>query len=85
MQYVIGILAMALCVALVVKNEWFVQNIGRSAWAEDKFSGMGGTRTFYKLVGVCGFFLTLMWMTGALGDMVLAIFLPMFGGLTPGA
>lgn len=85
MTYVLGILAMAAGAAMTIKNEWLVQNIGRSAWAEDKLGGMGGTRTFYKLLGVGVFILSLLIMTGTLGEIVLAIFLPLFGGLTPGA
>lgn len=78
MKYVFGILIIALGVLFVIKTDWFIQNFGRSEWAEDKLGG-GGTRLFYKLIGIIAIILSLMGMTGALGEVILSILGPLFG------
>ena len=50
-RIIIGILMVAIGIVLVLKTEWFVQNFGTSAWAEEKLGYSGGTRLMYKLVG----------------------------------
>jgi len=52
MQYFIGIMAILVGAALILKTEWFVQNFGASAWAEEHFGTTGGTRIMYKLIGI---------------------------------
>jgi len=56
MQYFIGIACVLIGVALILKTEWFLENFGSSAWAEDKFGTSGGSRTLYKLIGLVGIF-----------------------------
>ena len=51
MKYILGILAIALGAAMVIKTQWFVENFGHSAWAEAKLGG-GGTRLMYKIMGI---------------------------------
>lgn len=48
----IGIVAALVGVALVIKTEWFIQNFGSNAWAEEKFGFSGGTRLMYKTIGI---------------------------------
>tara|TARA_Y100001970_G_C14051874_1_gene759388 strand:+ start:163 stop:405 length:243 start_codon:yes stop_codon:yes gene_type:complete len=78
MKYILSILAIALGVFMVIKTEWFLQNFGRSAWAEDKLGG-GGTRLMYKLLGIFVIFISLSVMTGSMEGMVLAVLGPLFG------
>ena len=39
-------------VLLIIKTEWFVQNFGTNAWAEEKLGSSGGTRLLCKLIGI---------------------------------
>lgn len=52
MRYFIGIGLVLLGVALVLKTEWFIQNFGLNAWAEEKIGMSGGTRLMYKVLGI---------------------------------
>ncbi len=56
MRYFIGILMVAAGVFLVIKTEWFIQNFGTNAWAEEHMGYNGGTRLMYKLIGVAFIF-----------------------------
>ena len=77
MKYLIGILAIALGIVLVIKTPWFVENFGTSAWAEEHLGG--GTYTFYKLFGVFIIIIAMLGMTGFLGGIILGIFGRLFG------
>ncbi len=79
MKYFIGISAIALGIVLVIKTNWFVENFGRSEWAETHLGG-GGTYTFYKLLGIVIIFVAMMGMTGLLGNFILGTFGKLFGG-----
>lgn len=46
----IGFLIVGVGFIFVWKSEWFLINIGRVDWAEQKLSG--GSRIFYKLLGL---------------------------------
>ncbi|MFH0857804.1 MAG: hypothetical protein V1848_03600 [Candidatus Magasanikbacteria bacterium] len=75
LKYIVGIGAVAFGFFMVIKTEWFVQNLGTSAWAEEHM----GTRMFYKLVGLTFIVGAVLLATGALGDMFLSIFGRLFG------
>ncbi len=47
-----GILIIVGGIALVIKSDWFLSNFGRINWAEQHLGLEGGTRLFYKLLGV---------------------------------
>ena len=55
----------------VLKTEWFIKGFGRIKWAE---LHMGGTRTFYKALGVFIIILSFMLLTGTLQVFVLWFF-----------
>lgn len=66
MHYFIGAIIVIICSLFILKTEWFVQNFGTVAWAEEHLGTSGGTRLFYKLLGLIGIFigfivLTNMW------------------------
>ncbi|MBU0661592.1 hypothetical protein KKG22_05475 [Patescibacteria group bacterium] len=77
--YFFGVLAIAMGAVLIIYTEWFIENFGRSEWAEAKFALSGGSRMLYKLVGLAMIFLSLMWMTGLLQGILLGFFGNLFG------
>ncbi len=61
----------------VLKTEWFVQNFGKVEWAEQHLGFEGGTRLFYKLLGLAIIFICLFGFTGGVQGIILSIFAPM--------
>ncbi|KKW42582.1 MAG: hypothetical protein UY92_C0005G0004 [Candidatus Magasanikbacteria bacterium GW2011_GWA2_56_11] len=78
MKYIIGLLAVVLGAFMVIKTQWFLENFGHSAWAEEKLGG-GGTRLMYKGIGLIIIVLAVLGVTGALGEIILSIFGGLFG------
>lgn len=64
MRFFIGIAAALAGIGLILKTEWLIENFGNSAWAEAKFSSSGGSRLFYKLIGLALIFIGFMLITG---------------------
>lgn len=56
---------------LILKTEWFIQNFGTNAWAEEKFGYSGGSRLMYKLVGIAFIFFGFLAITNLLNDFLL--------------
>lgn len=50
-QTLIGLLICAIGLSMAWKTEWYLRILGRNFWAERTF-GSGGTRVFYKLIGI---------------------------------
>ena len=61
---IIGVLMVVIGILIVIKTEWIVQNFGTNAWAEAKFGFSGGSRIFYKLIGLGIIFIGFIIMTG---------------------
>lgn len=72
MRYFLGILLAGAGVLLVLKTEWFIQNFGTSAWAEEHFGLSGGTRTMYKLIGIALIFFGFLFVTGMMNAFLMA-------------
>jgi len=53
-------------VSLIWKTEWYIQNFGKSAWAEDKLSMAGGTRMLAKIIGILVIFFSWIYAFGML-------------------
>lgn len=49
---IIGLFLVAAGTVLIFKTEWFIQNFGTIAWAENNLGTSGGSRLFYKLIGL---------------------------------
>lgn len=79
MKYIIGFLAIVLGSLMIIKTEWIIQNFGTSSWAEEHMGTSGGSRLFYKLIGLAIIILSVMGMTGMLGGIILAVFGKLFG------
>lgn len=78
MKYFVGLIVVLIGCAMVIKTEWFLENFGRSEWAEEKLGG-GGTRLMYKLLGILGIILSILGVTGALGEILISLFSTLFG------
>ena len=70
LRILVGIIGTALGIVMNFKTESFVRFTGRVAWAENKLGMMGGTRVFYKLLGLIIIFISWIyafnWMEGFL-------------------
>lgn len=63
---IIGAIVSIVGLVLTIKAEWFFQQFGRIPFAE-KYLGLdGGTRLFYRLLGILFFIGGLLWATGAI-------------------
>ncbi|MBI2482906.1 hypothetical protein HYV74_01855 [Candidatus Uhrbacteria bacterium] len=74
MRYVWGFLAVALGFVVIWKTEKLLEMFGRVDWAEAHLNG--GTRFFYKLVGLAFILLAFLYMSGWVGDALMFIFVP---------
>ncbi|HQF57015.1 MAG TPA: hypothetical protein PK831_00725 [Candidatus Magasanikbacteria bacterium] len=78
-KYIIGLIAIVVGTFLIIKTEWFIENFGTNAWAEEHLGTSGGTRLMYKLVGLAIIIIAMMGMTGLLGGFIMATFGKLFG------
>lgn len=51
-RFILGIIIAFVGFLLVWKADWFLTNFGRVAWADAHLGAEGGTRIFYKLLGI---------------------------------
>lgn len=79
-QIIIGIAGIIFGAIMVMRSEWLLSAFGRVNWAEIHLGTEGGTRVFYKLLGLITIFISLLIMTGMIEGVLLAIFEPLFGG-----
>ena len=63
MKYFIGIIITVIGIFFVWKTEWFMENFGRIAWAEEKLDVEGGSRLAYKLIGLILIFIGFLLIT----------------------
>ena len=80
MKYFIGVFVILVGSLVVIRTDWFVANFGHSDWAEAKI-GSGGTYLLYKVLGIIFIILSLMGMTGMLGEVIFSVFGRLFSGL----
>lgn len=66
----IGILIVIGGFMITWKSEWILMNLGRVEWAERHLGTEGGSRLFYKLVGVGFIFLGFFVITGIWYDLL---------------
>ncbi len=67
MRYFIGIVMVIVGVFLILKTEWFIQNFGTNAWAEEHLGYNGGTRLMYKIIGIVFIFFGFLAVTNMIG------------------
>ncbi|MEK9152002.1 MAG: hypothetical protein AAB692_01415 [Patescibacteria group bacterium] len=62
-----GMAAVAFGILLVMKSEWMLQNFGTISWAEQHLGLNGGSRLFYKLIGIVVIMIGFMLATNLFG------------------
>lgn len=72
LRILLGIIVMVIGFYMVKKTEVFLEWFGSIPFAEDKF-GPGGTRFFYKLLGVAITFLGIFIATNVISDVLTSI------------
>jgi len=78
---ILWFLGIAAGAVFIIFSEWFFQNFGRVNWAEEHLGAEGGSRLFYKLLGIIIIFISFLGISGALSGIVISIFGPLFSGL----
>jgi len=81
MKFIIAIIVIVIGAFMVIKTEIFLNWFGRIGFAEKHFSTEGGSRIFYKLLGLVMIFLALIGMTGFLGFIIRDLVGPLFSSL----
>jgi len=76
MKYFIGIILIGVGFVIIWKADWLMNNMGRIEWAEQHLGSDGGTRAFYKLIGVGIILLSFLLMSGGLGSGLKKVFNP---------
>jgi len=74
---IFGIILVIIGPILVIKSEWFLENFGRIEWAEQKLGAEGGTRLFYKLLGLLFIFFGLTMIFNFFSGIVMWVFSPL--------
>lgn len=80
-QIFFGLILVAVGYFLTWKANAFLANFGRIAWFEQHLGTEGGSRLFYKLLGIVTIFLGFMYATGMLQVVLSKFFGPLFGAL----
>ncbi len=70
MNFFLGLLIVIGGFMIAWKSEWILNNFGRIAWAEEHLGLEGGTRLFYKLLGIIFIFLGLSVISGLWSDIL---------------
>jgi len=73
---IFGFILFAIGPTLIIKTDWYLENIGRIDWAEQHLGG--GTRFFLKLLGLALIFFGLLMLFNLFGPLVMWIFGPLF-------
>lgn len=76
MNYVFGILFIIIGFLIVWKSNWMYENFGAIDYAESKMSSWGGTKFFYKLIGIAIIIFSFLFMSGGLVSVLQKIFSP---------
>lgn len=71
MQYFIGVLVIVVGILMILKTEWFLENFGTIAWAEENLGTSGGSRLMYKFLGLIGIFIGFLLITNMFGGFLM--------------
>ena len=77
---ILGLVIVIAGFLLVWKTEWIVANFGSVYWAEKHLGTEGGTRIFYKLLGIIIIVIGYSVMTNLLQPFLFTKLSPFFGG-----
>jgi hypothetical protein len=81
MRFIISLFLIIVGAAIVWRSEWLYREFGEIEWAERHLATEGGSRLFYKLVGLAVIFLGFFVLSG-IWDLLLGGFVRLLG-LTP--
>ena len=76
-RIIIGVIILAVGTLMVIKTEGFLKTFGRVAWAEAKLGG--GSRLFYKLLGMLGILIGFLVVTNMWQTPIIWVFGSLFG------
>ncbi|MBI4135163.1 hypothetical protein HY477_00300 [Candidatus Uhrbacteria bacterium] len=79
MRYLISLIGVAVGALIVIYSEKIYNAVGPIEWAEQKLATSGGSRLFYKLIGIGIIFVSFFYMSGILQSIGYAIFGRLFG------
>lgn len=71
-RVIIGLLMVVVGAILILKAEWFYQNFGSNAWAEEHLGTSGGSRLLYKLIGLVFIFFGMLVATNLIQGFLIA-------------
>jgi len=78
-QFIIGMLIAGVGFLIVLKADWFLQNFGSIPFAEKHLSSEGGSRLFYKLIGILFMIIGIMHATALLEPLMTFLVEKTFG------
>ena len=78
MRIIIGFLILIFGAFFTIKTQWFYELMGPVGWAERFLGAEGGSRFFYKLLGILICIVGLLVITNLAGEIIRAIFGPLF-------
>lgn len=79
MRYIVSIIGIAIGALIVIKSEKLYTSLGPVQWAEQHLGSEGGSRLFYKLVGIAIIFLAFFYISGILESIAIGVFGRLFG------
>lgn len=74
MKYLLGFIFIAIGFLVVWKSDWLYENMGAIEFAEEKMGSWGGSKFFYKLIGVIIIILSFLYMSGGIGTLLRKVF-----------
>ena len=78
-----GIIGIIIGFLIVWKTETMLRIFGRVGWAEAHLGTEGGSRLFYKLIGILVILAGVFAATNLLGGILNAVLRPLFSGFAP--
>ena len=79
MSYLISLIGIAVWAVIVIYSEKIYQAFGAVPWAEAHLGTEGGSRLFYKLIGVAVIFVFFLYVSGILQNLAVSFLGPIFG------
>lgn len=79
MRYLLAFIGVAIGGLIVIYSEKLYNAFGPIPWAEAHLGAEGGSRLFYKLIGLAVIFVSFFYMSGILESIFLGIFGRLFG------
>ena len=76
----VGLMGIGIGMLIVFKGEWLLHNVGQIGWVEKYMGTFGGSRLFYKLLGVLLIIIATLYMTGFIQNFLPKFFQGIFGG-----